>query len=459
MAPRDPFPPPGHAYRAPLPPRYEKAPSRFSWQAVAIVLFMLDMAVCFWLWVHRITSVGAVGTGLVLIPLFTLLTIPLLSWLGRGQPYDLGGLAAVGLMLRILAMFYRFDNAQDGGVYTLKGAQLAQSFKHLNFGADVGAPIPGTGGMRFLAGIVATLTNTSAFAEFLVFTWLGFLGCVMLYRAFAIAMPDADHRRYALLIFLWPTLLFWPSSVGKDSWMLFTLGIGALGAARVLVRRPGGYTVMVIGLMLGSLVRPHISLMELLAFAFALLVGRRVNTRAGALTPGSVAKVAGLIVLVVVGAVLVNRTGDLLSSNDINGSVESALNTNSSRTAQGGSAFSASNPRQPVGYAIAAVTILVRPFPFEAHAIDQFGTALEGLGLIVLAALSWRRLVTIPGRLRSDPYVTMAIVYILMFIFALGTVGNFGILARERTQVIPFVFVLLCVPASARSRNRQVPAR
>ena len=28
--------------------------------------------------------------------------------------------------------------------------------------------------------------------------------------------------------------------------MLFTLGLGALGIARVLVRRPGGYTLLVV---------------------------------------------------------------------------------------------------------------------------------------------------------------------------------------------------------------------
>src|SRR5919201_3377660 len=121
--------------------------------------------------------------------------------------------------------------------------------------------------------------------------------------------------------------------------------------------------------------------------------------------------------MLVIGMVLVNRTADLLGSNDIT-SVDSALTTNSTRTAQGGSQFTPSNPKQPVGYAIAGVTILFRPFPFEAHAADQFGVALEGIFLAGLALASWRRLLTIPRRLRSDPYVTMAVIYILMFIFA-----------------------------------------
>ena len=39
---------------------------------------------------------------------------------------------------------------------------------------------------------------------------------------------------------------------------------------------------------------------------------------------------------------------------------------------------------------------------------------------------------------------------ILLFIFALGTVSNFGILSRQRSQVMPFVFVLLCIPPVVR---------
>jgi hypothetical protein len=413
---------------------------------VAAVLFVVVMATCFVLWTDRTSTVGSVGVGLIVIPVLTLLTLPLCMRGRRTESFDLGGLMAVGLMLRFLGCFYRFDNAADGGVYANAAADLAKSYQHLNFDVDTGGSFPGTGGMRFLAGIVATITNTSAFAEFLIFTWLAFIGCYLLYRAFATAMPNGDHHRYALLIFLWPTLWFWPSSLGKDSWMLFTLGIGALGAAKVLRRMPAGYTLLAIGLLLGSIVRPHIALMELIAFAFALLIGRRADARSGAVTPGSVAKVAGLLILLVLGAVLVNRTGDLLSSNDINPSVESALERNVNQTAEGGSAFTPSDPQQPIGYAVAGVTILVRPFLYEAHGTDQLGVSLEGLFLIVLAASSWRRLVTIPRRLRSDPYVTMAIVYTLLFIVALGTVSNFGILSRQRSQVMPFVFVLLCVP-------------
>jgi hypothetical protein len=436
----------GSGYRAPLPPRFTPPPPpRFSWQTVAVLVFIVDILICGLMWAHRVTSIGPVGCGLYMIPLLTLLSLPLFIRANRDATYDLGGLMATGLMLRFLASFYRFDHGQDGGVYTIKGAELARSFRHFQFGVDTGGSVPGTGGMRYIAGLVATVTASNAFAEFLVFSWLGFLGCYLLYRAFVTAMPNGDHRRYALLIFLWPTLLYWSSSVGKDCWMLFTLGIGAYGVARVLARQPGGYSLLIVGLLAGVWVRPHVSAMEFVAFAVALIVGRRDHVRTGSATPALVAKIAGIVLLVVIGALLSGRTQAYLDTKD--------STTLAAQTAQGGSAFTAVNSQSPTGYPVAALTILFRPLPFESHGLPELATSAEALFLLALTLASWRRLITIPGRLRRDSYVLFALVYCLMFFFAFGALSNFGILARERIQLMPFVFVLLSVaPAPVKPR-------
>jgi hypothetical protein len=44
--------------------------------------------------------------------------------------------------------------------------------------------------------------------------------------------------------------------------------------------------------------------------------------------------------------------------------------------------------------------------------------------------------------------VTLGLFYVLMFAFGFGTIANFGILARQRSQVVPFLFVLLSVTAA-----------
>lgn len=232
--------------------------------------------------------------------------------------------------------------------------------------------------------------------------------------------------------------------------MVFTLGVGAYGAARVLTRRPGGYLLLTAGLLAGSLVRPHVALIELVAFGIALLVGHQTN-RSGVVTPGSVGKVAGLVVLLVLGGLLAERFGSLVGSTDIT-DVNAVLEINLNRSEQGGSAFPPADPTNPVGYVQSAVTVLFRPFPTETGGLEQTAAALEAALLWCIVVASWRRLATVPARLRSQPYVTIAVCYALMFIFGFGTIANFGILARQRSQLMPFVFVLLSLTAAYRAR-------
>lgn len=444
------------AYRV-APPRSRYEPLRKTgWRAVAAIVFALDVGLAAWLWVTD-SQKWPVGVAFVVIPLLLLVTTPLFVWAARSERrFDLAGLLATGLLLRFAASFYRFGNAIDADVYHVFGSNLAQQFRHLTFDVDTGSSVLGTGGMRYITGLVEVVTNANKFATFLVFTWLGFVGCVLLYRAFINALPSADHRRYALLIFLWPTLLFWPSSIGKDCWLLFTLGIGALGVARVITRRPGGYTLLVIGLLAGSVVRPHVALLELVAFGLALIVGRQ-STRGGAVTPSSIGKVAGLIVLLVVGAVLADRFGSLVGSRDLT-DIDAVLELSETRTSLGGSQFAPADPTNPIGYGQSVVTVLFRPFPSETGGLEQTAAALEAFFLLCLTIASWRRLVTIPRRLRDEAYVMFSLCYVAMFIFGFGAIANFGILARQRSQVMPFVFVVLSITVMERhNRVRALP--
>jgi hypothetical protein len=204
-----------------------------------------------------------------------------------------------------------------------------------------------------------------------------------------------------------------------------------------------------------------VSLLLLIAVAVAMFVARGTPTPRGQVSPALIAKVVGLLLVLAIGGLLVDRTEKLLDAGDTGSSqglVEAGLERAELQTAEGGSAFDAANPRSPIGYAEAAVTILFRPFPFEASGTEQLVTTAEGLFLLVLAISSWRRLWDLRRRLRDHPYYTLAIAYTLMFVFAFGTISNFGILARQRVQLLPFVFVLLAAPVvteSARSRTRQ----
>ena len=68
------------------------------------------------------------------------------------------------------------------------------------------------------------------------------------------------------------------------------------------------------------------------------------------------------------------------------------------------------------------------------------------VALLVLFALSWRRLRRLPGLLRSHPYLIFSLGYVLLFVWAFSGFGNFGILTRERVLVFPFLLVFAALP-------------
>ena len=80
---------------------------------------------------------------------------------------------------------------------------------------------------------------------------------------------------------------------------------------------------------------------------------------------------------------------------------------------------------------------------------------------MALFVISLPRLVRVPRFAVRSPYVTFALAYSGLFVLAFSAIGNFGLLARQRTQLLPFVLVLIAVPARAlvtesRARSREM---
>jgi hypothetical protein len=74
-------------------------------------------------------------------------------------------------------------------------------------------------------------------------------------------------------------------------------------------------------------------------------------------------------------------------------------------------------------------------------------TAAEGSLMILLFILAVPRLRRLPSLLRRHSYLVMSLAFIVGFVYAFSAVANFGILARQRTQMLPFLLVFLALPA------------
>jgi hypothetical protein len=338
-----------------------------------------------------------------------------------------------------------YDGNADATTYHRYGVVLSQQYRRGDFDVVLGAGSASTHFMKLVTGVVYTVTGPTRIGGFAVFATASFWGLYLVLRAFQIALPAGDAKRYALLIFFLPSMLFWPSSIGKEAWMTLALGLIAYGAARIFTHQRRGYLPLLLGLAAALTVRPHVAVVVIAALFAGYLVRPRHRFAAFG---GSFGKVVGVLVLAVIGVIAAQQMQDALHLGS-SSSFNEALDVAQERTDEGGSSFAAARIHSPLDVPWAAVTVLFRPFPFEADNAQSMVSALEGLALIGLFAASARRLTRVPALALRSPYVAFAFVYSMIFVFAFSSFGNFGIITRQRVQLFPFVLVLLCLGAAA----------
>ncbi|MDQ4044748.1 MAG: hypothetical protein M3173_04785, partial [Chloroflexota bacterium] len=254
-------------------------------------------------------------------------------------------------------------------------------------------------------------------------------------------------RRFALLVFLLPSLLYWPSSIGKDAWMLLTLGVAALGTAKIVTGRRSGVVALALGIAGMGFVRPHVAAMVLVAVLIAM-----IPRRAGGASARFGARLAIIAVTLLGGSFLLQEVESFFGLEGDLREARGVLEETEQRTTQGGSSFSAEPVESITDLPNALVTVLFRPFPHEAHNVQSLISSLEGVFLLVLFLAAARRLARAPTAAWREPYLLFTLAYSLLFVVAFSGFGNFGILARQRIQVLPLLLVLLTFP-----RNHGMP--
>ncbi len=399
-----------------------------------------------------------VAGGVLVAHVLALITIPMLLRLNRGEedrrvrPIILVALVAklLGTLLRYGVLLNVYGEG-DALQYDQVGAGFAEFFRQGDFSVDLGQQIVGTAFIELVTGIVYTVIGSTKLGGFLVFSWLGFWGLYLFYRAFRLACPTGDRRRYVLLLFFLPSMLFWPSSIGKEAWMTLALGAFAYGVARLVTHRRLGLVWIALGTLGTAMVRPHVTLVAVASLMVSyLLSGTKATSYARPLS-----KMAGIVALVAVFAFALGAVEDYFHL-DEEKSLEEVLDNTQERTSKGGSEFDASAVRSPAQLPWGVFSVIFRPLPFEAGNVQAFVASMEGLFLLVLLARNWRRLGNYFPR-RRTPYLTFAATYILLFAIAFSNLSNFGILARQRTQLFPFLLVALAVPLVRRNRAQGPP--
>lgn len=343
----------------------------------------------------------------------------------------------VGSGMRYWVLVSEYGGIGDATGYHGKGSRIAEIWRTLQIPAFDGSMGEGTQFVRWLTGLLYAPHTPTMLGGFFIFGTLAFLGQLLFYAAFRRAVPDARLKPYAAFIFFLPALVFWPSSIGKESVMLLFLGLSSYGFARALAAfRPLWLLVAGVGLTGAGMVRPHIAALLTGSFAIAALVGRsRWTGRTG------VRRLMVLGVGVVLVAISLSTFADrynLQGTEDVDPFI-SELQEN---TQQGGSEVEGVAIRSPAQLPAGVIRVLFRPLPHEAHNLQAMASAVESLVLLGIIAWKLPAMIRRARRLRT-PYVLMSAAFTGGFIIAFSAVLNLGILARQRSQVFPFLLAVV----------------
>ena len=388
-------------------------------------------------------------TAMVVVVVLMFLTLPMARRLAA-QEHDerLVRLVMISLGLHLAAapaqiwvVNHFYHGISDFNRYVFQGALLGPRFQHFDFSlAGTNQKFLGAGSVSVFTGAIFAVVGVNKLAAFFVFGWFAFIGTLGFYRAYATTFPEADHRRYALMIFFLPSLIFWTAGASKESVMYLSIGLAADGASRILARRPRGLPRMVIGIAVGIYVRPQ----ELLLLLGVVAVATLFRPRARATSFRLVRFVALAAVQAVLLVAVITVTQKLAKQ----GSPVFSLKAIAANNA--GQASSIPYHAGPAGYPSDIYTVLFRPMLFNAHGTGQRVAAFENTVIIVLILTSWRRLKRVPRAALSRPYVMVALLDLAGFCYAFAALSNLGLIDRERVLVLPFLLVLLAVPVSAK---------
>ena len=300
----------------------------------------------------------------------------------------------------------------------------------------------GTDFLRNVSGIVVSLVGPSVAAAFLAFSLLAFLGLFAIVLAIWRGSGDERTTRAAMLIWLWPSLFFWPASIGKEAFLTFAIGLAVLGYVGREQKISWGFLVS--GIALVFCVRPHYAGAVVVSMGIAHLIPTWNQH-------GGLRKAVELTgILIAMAGTLVAAQGALgLGDADLEG-LREFVEFRGGQTLQGGSSIGAL-PSGPLAPLQAFVNIWMRPFLWEAHNILSIFAALE---IAALWAIVWRfrrDIWALVKDWRHSRFYRFAIPFWAGITLMLGlNFGNLGIIARQRSLAFPFFLAMIAaVPVTA----------
>ena len=293
----------------------------------------------------------------------------------------------------------------------------------------------GTENMLRLLQVIGQVTGPYYHAVKVVYAFSGFLGIWFFYRALVVILGRPSPLAFYALA-LYPSILFWSSTLGKDPVIFLFIAMYAYGSVVWLVRgAPSGLAWVGLGVILSALVRPWMAAIE----AVPLLVAGLAKYRL--LAPTLLAVSLGLTASILLGTSFGLQTLLVVPLSEV---LQVRVEGVRAESLGGGSAG------ENLGIELTAFSPIIivfsglfRPLPFDARSLLIAIAALENTILLVLVVRTMKYLRW--SSFLSHPVVLWALTYSVLWagVYGLVVMANFGAGMRYKLQVLPFIMLLL----------------
>jgi hypothetical protein len=388
--------------------------------------------------------------GLLFVLIFIVITLGILAATGafRGLDPTMRRATTIFFLLKLsMAVvslgFTKVVLAGAADAITYDGNGKATAYALSNHLPVVYRNIPGTGGVDWVVSHLYWLTTPNIWLGFTTFAWTSAIGTYVLFVGASRGWPNADRRRFGLALMFLPSLLYWTSPISKESIVIFGIGVFVLGIGFVFdgTRLLTGSLLALAGGSITYFIRPDVTLILTISTIVAFVVpwSRRVLNR-----PIPFKRILIILTLLIVLIPVIAANRQLLHIGRGQGFVQGALTQASNESTIGGnSAFTTATPTSVVDIPYAVISVLFRPFPWEVRTPLQVAASLEGIVLAIWSLrVLWRwRMKRL--RPRFDGMMAMSVIFVLIFCIAFSSLGNFGLLVRERIQALPFLLIIL----------------
>jgi hypothetical protein len=351
-----------------------------------------------------------------------------------------------GATLRHQILFGVYEGEGDAVAYHQAGLQVADTWRDFVVPSieSAGSGGFGTHFVSWLTGLIYAPFEPSSLGGFWIFASFAFFGQMFMYAGFRTFTAPPAWRRYAILVFFWPTLIYWPSSLGKEALLIFLIGLATWATAR-LYRQFKIAWLIPIGAAVGvaGLIRIHVAALLVGAILAGMVFSRGPRgTAAGFRRIALVALGLAAMFPLVLG--VAQQFGVSFEGGFSLEDLDPAFSDIETRTQTGGSAVTDTGAiRSPADVPGAILKVLFRPLPNEVANLQTALAAFEGV--LLMGLLFWRgpQIFKNFRRVMVWPYLMMSAIYTVGFVFAWSAINNLGIMTRQRSLLLPILFAFI----------------